>query len=72
MSDNKHSLSNKAMQYRNQMWQVTPYNKQGKRLSQNIFLNKLICYAKKAELSWIGALIYCDEMCKKHGYPTNI
>lgn len=52
------------------MWQVEPYNRKGKRLNQNAYLDKLIHHAKKAELSFVGMLIYCRQMCIKHGYPT--
>lgn len=66
----KPTLSPTAMQYRQTMWQVTPYNRKGKRLSQDAYLDKLIAHAKKANLSWTGAIIYCRDMCVKHGYPT--
>lgn len=64
------TLSPTAMQYRQTMWQVTPYNRKGKRLSQDAYLDKLIAHAKKADLSWVNAVIYCRDMCVKHGYPT--
>lgn len=64
------TLSPQAKKYRQTMWQVTPYNKKGKRLSQDVFMNKMLRHAEKAELSFVGMLIYCREMCIKHGYPT--
>lgn len=64
------TLSPTAMQYRQTMWQVTPYNRKGKRLSQIAFLNKLERHAIKAELSFMGTVMYFREMCIKHGYPT--
>lgn len=63
-------LSAKAQNYRQTMWQVEPYNRQGRRLNQNDYLDKLIRHGKKAELSFVGMLIYCRNMCIKHGYPT--
>ncbi|ADG61765.1 hypothetical protein [Moraxella catarrhalis] len=63
-------LSPQIQKHRQTMWQVEPYNRHGKRLNQNAYLDKLIHHAKKAELSFVGALIYCRQMCIKHGYPT--
>lgn len=64
------NISDKAKKYQATMWQVTPYNRSDKRLSQDKYLDKLMKRAIKAELTPIGALIYCREMCVKHGYPT--
>lgn len=64
------TLSPQAQKYRKTMWQVEPRNRQGKRLNQNAYLNKLIRHGEKAELSFVGMVIYCRNMCIKHGYPT--
>lgn len=65
-----HTLSPTALQYRKTMWQVTPYNRKGKRLTRSAYLDKLIAHAKRADLSFTNTLMYCREMCVKHGYPT--
>lgn len=64
------TLSPQAKKYRQTMHQVEPYNRHGKRLSQDKYLDKLIRHGKKAELSFVWMIIYCREMCIKHGYPT--
>ncbi|UNU72905.1 hypothetical protein LU293_07360 [Moraxella nasovis] len=63
-------MTPKMQKARQEMHEITPYTKAGKRLSENAFWNRLVKLNEKAGYGYMNMLIWGTDTMQKWGYWT--